>query len=192
MRNFTDELVDLIIENEIPHIDNIMNEVTKNISIDFAKEMSRLVDEYYDNYTPIHYIRVYGHKRKLRTKNGTTSRKPRAGQVSLHAAITRGGENGVIQGVYGGSYYDGYVGGVVADSSKIKGNGMRHLGKGISEWNIIENFLYAGDGVGVGDWRSVSAAEYNDHSADEAMNIYMDFYGPIFDMHYKNVLKKFS
>jgi hypothetical protein len=94
--------------------------------------------------------------------------------------------------VYGGSYYDGYIGGVVFDSSKFQQNGMRHIGKGISEWNIVENFLYAGDGVGVGDWRSVSAAEYNEPSADEAMNIYMDFYGPTFDMHYKNALKKFS
>lgn len=192
MRNFTDDLVDLIIENEIPRIDKIMNEVTKNISIDFAREMFRLVDEYYDNYTPIRYVRVYGQKRKLRTKNGTTSRKPSAGQVSLHAAITRGGENDPAIGVYGGSYYDGYIGGVVFDSNYFQGNGMRHIGKGIGEWNIVENFLYAGDGVGVGDWRSVSAAEYNEPSADEAMNIYMDFYGPTFDMHYKNALKKFS
>lgn len=192
MRNFTDELVDMIIENEIPRIDKIMNEVTKNISIDFARETFRLLDEYYDNYTPIRYVRVYGQKRKLRTKNGTTNRKPRAGQVSLHAAITRGGENDSAIGVYGGSYYDGYIGGVVFDSNYFQGNGMRHIGKGISEWNIVENFLYAGDGVGVGDWRSVSAAEYNEPSADEAMNVYMDFYGSTFDMHYKNALKKFS
>ena len=192
MRNFTDELVDLIIENEMPRIDKIMNEVTRNISIDFAREMFRLVDEYYDNYTPIRYVRVYGQKRKLRTKSGTTSRKPRAGQVSLHAAVTRGGENEPAIGIYGGSFYDGYVGGVVFDSSKFQQNGMKHIGKGISEWNIVENFLYAGDGVGVGDWRSVSTAEYNEPSADEAMNIYMDFYGPTFDMHYKNAVKKFS
>lgn len=192
MRNFTDDLVDLIIENEIPRIDKIMNEVTRNISIDFARETFRLLDEYYDNYTPIRYVRVYGNKRKLRTKRGTTSRKPRAGQVSLHAAVTRGGDNDPAIGVYGGSYYDGYIGGVVFDSSKFQQNGMRHIGKGISEWNIVENFLYAGDGVGVGDWRSVSVAEYNEPSADEAMNIYMDFYGPTFDTHYKNALKKFS
>ena len=192
MRNFTDDLVDLIIENEIPRIDKIMNEVTKNISIDFARETFRLLDEYYDNYTPIRYVRVYGDKRKLRTKKGTTSRKPRAGQVSLHAAITRGGEDEPAIGVYGGSYYDGYIGGVVFDSNKFQGNGMRHIGKGISEWNIIENFLYAGDGIGVGDWRSVSVAEYSEPSADEAMNMYMNFYGSTFDEHYKNALKKFS
>ena len=192
MKNFADELVNLIIENEIPRIDKIMNEVTKKISIDFTRETFRLLDEYYDNYTPVHYIRVYGQKRKLRTKTGMTSRKPRAGQVSLHAAITRGGEENATIGVYGGSFNDGYVGGVIFDSSKFTKNGMRHIGKGISEWNIVENFVYAGDGVGEGDWRSVSAADYNEPSADEAMNMYMTFYGPIFDTHYKNALKKFS
>lgn len=192
MKNFTDDLVNLIIENEAPRIDKIMNEVTRNISMDFAKETFRLLDEYYDNYTPIHYVRVYGKKRKLRTKSGKTNRKPRAGQVSLHAAITRGGEKEPAIGVYGGSYHDGYIGGVVFDSSYFKGNGMRHIGKGISEWNIVENFLYAGDGIGVGDWRSVSASGYSEPSADEAMNIYMSSYDPIFDMHYKNALKKFS
>lgn len=192
MKNFTDELIDMIIENEMPRIDKIMNEVTKNMSIDFAKETFRLLDEYYDNYTPIHYVRVYGKKRKLRTKSGTTSRKPRAGQVSLHAAITRGGEDTPAIGVYGGSYYDGYIGGVVFDSSYFQKNSMRHIGKGISEWNIVENFLYAGEGVGVGDWRSVSTLGYSTPSADEAMNIYMDFYDPRFDEHYKNALKKFS
>lgn len=192
MNNFADELVNLIIENEKPRIDKIMNEVTKNISIDFANETFRLLDEYYDNYTPIRYVRVYGKKRKLRTKSGSTSRKPRPGQVSLHAAVTRIDSDGPAIGVYGGSYDEGYIGGVVFDPSKFQKNGMRHIGKGISEWNIVENFLYAGDGVGVGDWRSVSVAEYNEPSADEAMNIYMDFYGPTFDMHYKNALKKFS
>jgi hypothetical protein len=192
MKDFTDVLINTIIENEIPRIDKIMNEVTKKVSQDFAAETFRLLDEYYDNYTPIRYVRVYGNKRKLRTKKGTTSRKPRPSQVSLHAAITRGGEDDPAIGVYGGSYSDGYIGGVVFDASYFQGNNMRHLGKGISEWNIVENFLFAGEGVGTGDWRSVSAADYDHHSADEAMNMFMDFYGPTFDRHYQNALKKFS
>lgn len=192
MKDFTDVLINAIIENEIPRIDKIMNEVTKKVSQDFARETFRLLDEYYDNYTPIRYVRVYGQKRTLRTKSGTTSRKPRGGQVSLHAAITRGGENEPAIGVYGGSYHEGYVGGVVFDPSYFQENGMRHIGKGISEWNIVENFLYAGDGVGVGDWRSVDASGYNHPSADEEMNMFMDFYGPTFDKHYQDALKKFS
>lgn len=195
MKDFTDVLMNAIIENEIPRIDKIMNEVTKKVSQDFAQETFRLLDEYYDNYTPIRYVRVYGQKRKLRTKNGTTNRKPRTGQVSLHAAITRGGEEEPAIGVYGGNYYDGYVGGVVFDPSYFRDNGMRHIGKGISEWNIVENFLYAGEAGEhdlKGDWRSVSASGFDGHSADEAMNMFMTFYGPTFDMHYKNALKKFS
>jgi hypothetical protein len=187
MKNFTDDLVDLIIENEAPRIDKIMNEVTKNISIDFAKETFRLLDAYYDNYDPVRYVRVYG-KRGKYMKN----RKPRAGQVSLHAAITRGGESEPAIGVYGGSYYEGYVGGVVFDSSYFQGNGMRHIGKGISEWNIVENFLFAGEGVGTGDIRSHLTSGYDHPSADAELNIFMDAYGPTFDRHYTNALKKFS
>lgn len=191
MKKFTDALADLIIENETPRIDNIMREVTEKISIDFAKEMYRLLDEYYDNYTPIRYVRVYGPKRKLRTKNGKTSRKPRGGQVSLHAAITRGGENSPAIAISGGNYKEGYFGGIAFDPEMFTGNGMRHIGKGkdFSEWNIVENFLFAGEGTSYGDWRSVSTSGYGGHSADEAMNIFMTFYGSTFDEHYNNALK---
>ena len=193
MKDFTNELVNLIIENEIPRLDNIMNEVTQNVRADFAREVYKLLDEYYDDYTPIRYVRVYGAKRKLRTKSGTTTRTPRPGQVSLHAAITRGGENAPAIGVAGGSYYDGYIGGIVLDEDKFKDNGMRHIGKGkdFTEWNIVENFMFAGEGR-YGDWRSVSASGWSGHSADEAMNMFMDFYGPTLDQHYDNALKKFS
>ena len=193
MKNFTDVLIDAIIENEIPRLDKIMNEVTQNISRDFANETFKLLDEYYDSYTPIRYVRVYGTKRKLRTKSGSTSRKPRPGQVSLHAVITRTGEKAIS--FSGGSFYDGYVGGIVLDESKFKNNDMRHIGKGISEWNIVENFMFAGEAGEhnlKGDWRSVSASGWSGHSADEALNMFMDFYGPTLDKHYNDALKKFS
>lgn len=190
MNNFTDILADLIIKNEIPRIDNIMREVTKNISIDFAKEAYRLLDAYYDNYTPIRYVRVYGPKRKLRTKSGKTKRKPRAGQVSLHAAITRGGETEPAIGVSGGSYEEGYFGGIAFDPEMFTGNGMKHIGKGtnFSEWNIVENFLFAGEG-GYGDIRSHIG--YNHPSADQEMWAFMNAYDTQFDMHYNNALNKF-
>ena len=191
MKDFTDVLIDAIIENEMPRLDKIMNEVTQNISRDFARETFRLLDEYYDSYTPIRYVRVYGPKRKLRTKSGTTKRKPRPGQISLHAAITRGGEDAPAIGFYGKDDQGYYIGGVQFDESKFQGNGMRHIGKGkdFTEWNIVENFLLAGEGVGYGDWRSVSASGFSGHSADEAMNIFMDFYGPTLDKHYNDALK---
>ena len=60
MKNFTDQFADIIIANEIPRIDKIMNEVTQKISIDFTNKMYELIDKYYDNYEPIRYVRVYG------------------------------------------------------------------------------------------------------------------------------------
>jgi hypothetical protein len=193
MKDFTNQLVKLILENEKERLNNIMDEVMNNVSKDFAGEVFKLLDEYYDNYTPIRYVRVYGKKRKLRTRSGTTSQKPRPGQVSLHAAITRSGDENAVIGVVDGSYDDGgWIGGVAFDPSMFKGNDMRHLGKGISEWNIVENFLFAGEAGEhnlKGDWRSVSASGYNHHSADEAMNIFMDFYDSRFDEHYRNALK---
>lgn len=189
MKDFTNELVDLIIENEKENLDKIMNEVTQKITTDFARETYRLLDQYYDNYTPIRYVRVYGSKRKLRTKSGTTTRKPKAGQVSLHAAITRGGEDAPAIGVSGGSYYDGYIGGIVLDPDKFKGNGMRHIGKGakFTEWDIVENFMFAGEG-GYGDIRS--HIDYNHPSADTELGLFMDSYGPTIDKYYNDALKK--
>ena len=191
MKKFTDALADLIIENEIPRIDNIMREVTKNISIDFAKEMFRLLDAYYDNYTPIRYVRVYGPKRTLRTKSGKTKRKPIGGHVSLHVAITRGGENNPAIGISGGSFEEGYFGGIAFDPGVFSGNGMRRIGKDsdFTEWNIVENFLFAGEG-GYGDIRS--HIEYSHPSADQEMWAFMSAYDTQLDMHYKSAFNKFS
>jgi hypothetical protein len=188
MKDFTNELVDLIIENEKENLDKIMNEVTQKITADFARETYRLLDQYYDNYTPIRYVRVYGKKRKLRTKSGTTKRKPKAGQVSLHAAITRGGEDAPAIGVTGGSYEDGYVGGIVLDPDKFKVNGMRHIGKGkdFTEWDIVKNFMFAGEG-GYGDIRSY--VDYNHPSADTELGLFMDSYEPTVDKYYNDALK---
>lgn len=189
MKDFTDQLVDLILKNEEPRIDKIMNEVTEKIRDDFVAMTNSLIDDYYFDYIPIRYVRVYGAKRKLRTKNGATKRKPVAGQVSLHAAINRMGTDGSYA-ISGGSISDGYVGGIVFDSEYFKGNGMRHIGKGISEWNIVENFLYAGEGVGTGDWRS--QISYSPPSADKMMQTFMDSYDSQFDKHYQDALSKFA
>jgi len=188
MKDFTDELVDLIMKNEKENLDTIMKKVTQKITADFTRETYRLLDEYYDNYTPIRYVRVYGGKRKLRTKSGTTKRKPRPGQVSLHAAITRGGVDAPAIAVDYGDYDSGYTGGIVLDPMKFKENGMRHIGKGkdFTEWNIVENFMFAGDG-GYGDIRSY--IDYNYPSADTELGRFMDSYGSTVDKYYKAALK---
>ena len=119
------------------------------------------------------------------------NRKPKAGQVSLHAAVTRDGEGAIS--FSGGNYYEGYVGGIQFDEDKFKGNGMRHLDKGISEWNIVENFLFAGAGINSdmedlsGDIRSYQ--DYQHHSADLEMMLYMSKYDKV-KKYFEDALKK--
>lgn len=199
MKDFTDELISTIIQNEKGRLDKVMNEVSKKISIDFANEMFKLVDEYYENYDPKHYVRIYG-KRGKYLQNRKSS-----GGVSLHATVTRGGAENADLSKKIGRYIDdkvSYVGGIEFDSDyfKDKDNHVRHSNRmtkdedgnatrdaRITEWNIVENFLFAGEGVGTGDWRS--QISYSHPSADAAMKAFMDSYGPTFDKHYNTALK---
>ena len=196
MKDFTDVLVDAIIENEMPRLDKIMNEVTEKIRDDFVAMTNSLIDDYYFDYTPIRYIRVYGAKRRLRTKTGATTRQPRSkSEVSLHAAINRMGtdENYAVSG---GSYAEGYIGGIIFDANYFKGNGMRHIDKtgGVTEWNIVENFLFAGDGVN-GDGEKLkgdirSHITYGAPSADEMYQSMMDSYYPRLKKHFDDAVDK--
>lgn len=187
MIKFTDALVDLIIENERSRIDKIMQYTTEQVSKDFAFVMIRFLDMYYDNYDPTSYVRIYSKRGKHMSK-----RNPRGGQLSLHAAVSRN-KGGLER--YGGTLQPkgqvSYVGGIEFDEDNFKTNNMYHYRKGIEEWDIVENFLYAGEGVGTGDWRSVVPG-YNAPSPNELMSNYMDSYGPMFDKHYADALKKFS
>lgn len=196
MKDFASIMADIVIETERERIDGMLTELTKKIRDDFVNEVYRLIDEYYDNYVPVRYVRLYAPKRKLKTKKGTTKATPKtskSGTVSLYEAIHRQDADGPIIGVYGGSIEEGYVGGVVFDSSELGyRKGMRHPDKGISEWNIIENFVYAGEGVGTGDWRSQSAADYSEPSADAMLNMFMNSYASAFDRHYKTIYNKWK
>lgn len=188
MKDFTDQLVDLILKNETSRIDKIMKYTTEQVSKDFAFVMMRFLDMYYDNYDPTSYVRIHGKRGKY-----MSGRSPVGGQLSLHAAVSR--DNGKLERS-GGTFKLGddqvsYVGGIEFDEVNFKGDKMYHRKKGIEEWDIVQNFLYAGDGVGKGDWRSVDES-YSAPSPNELMNDYMDNYGPMFDRHYQNALKKFS
>lgn len=184
MKDFIDALVDTIINKERSRIDTIMKEVTTNIQKDFAEHARKLLDEYYENYDPIRYVRVY-RKRGKHIKN----RKPKPGQISLHAAVFRGGEETPAIGYVGGDYEEGYYGGISFNSDYFKGHGMMHTGKGknFTEWDIVENFLFAGQG-GYGDWRSVPESGWSGTAADTEMQAFMASYDARLRQHYNNAL----
>lgn len=189
MKKFADILADTIIEKESDRVNNILTEVTTKIRDDFVQEVYRLVDEYYDNYTPARYVRLYEPKRKLKNKKGTTLSKPKKGGVSLYDAITKGGFDDPIIGV-SGKINGEWMGGVIFDSAKLGyRTGMRHPGKGITEWNIFTNFLFAGED-GNGDVRSHIPYEYP--SADEELTLFYNTYKPKLDKHYKDAYKKYT
>lgn len=194
MKDFANIITDAIIRGETPRIDSIMRDVTDHIRDDFLQETYKLIDKYYDSYVPIRYVRLYGKKRTLRTKSGTTKRRPKQGGISLHAAIMRMGMDPAYA-ISEGNYYNGYRAGIIFDSNYFQGNGMRHIGKGseFREWNIVENFLFAGEGH-YGDVRyypEISGVSYSEPSADAELMAFMNNYRPKFDMYYKNALKKF-
>jgi hypothetical protein len=187
MKDFTDQLIDLILENEKNRIDKIMQYTMEQVSKDFASEMMRYLDMYYDNYDPTSYVRVYGKRGKY-----MSGEKPKPGQVSLHAAVSRDGGSSLerAEGTLQPAGRVSYIGGIEFDESSFNRNKMKHIGKGISEWDIVENFLYAGEGVGKGDWRAVT--DYNAPSPDELMGNYMGRYFSRFYSHFKNAIRKFK
>lgn len=204
MGTFVDEMAEFILAKEKPNIEKVLNEVTENIRKDFAIETYRLIDKYYETYEPMYYVRLYnrngrGSKRTLgRSKGGVTKSSPRgknkaghANGLSLHSAITKGGENHPLIGVAGGNYVDGFVAGVVFDESYFKNDNMRHIDKGdnFSEWNIVENFLFAGEG-GYGDWRSDPRSGYSELPADQELDTYMDNYYNTLYKHFENAKNK--
>lgn len=187
MRNFADVLANVIIENEVPRIDSIMGEVTKNIRDDFADVTYSLIDDYYFEYTPIRYVRLYGRKKATRNKSGKTSAKSKGG-VSLHAAITRQDGDGPVIGIYEGNYYDGWSAGLSFGEDYFTDidNHIRHIGKGkdFTEWNIVENFLFS-DSDGYGNHPLMQRSP----AANDILINMLNTYKSRFDYHYKNACK---
>jgi hypothetical protein len=153
---------------------------------------------YYDNYDPTSYVRVYGKRGKY-----MSGQKPKLGQVSLHAAMYRSdGSLDYFDTPSHSNGYVSYVGGIEFDKSNFNRNKMKHTGKGyskekgnITEWDIVQNFLYAGDAEEhklTGDWRSDSRSGYNAPSPHELMMKYMDNYFDRFKQHCENTSDNFK
>lgn len=203
MKNFTNFMVDMILENERPRLENIMQEVAKNIQNDMVAVTYSLVDAFYSDYTqpPRVYIRTddYKKRHKFDAKGRKHSRKTgapvkrskteakRANDISLMSAVKAlevSGQPAIgicrpIDGVFG------YQAGVVFDEGYFERN-MKHTIKGnnFTEWDIVEDFLWGVHGN--------EAVYTTDPSAGWTLYEYLNSYKPKFDKHYNNALKKFK
>ena len=192
MENFIDALAKDIVNDAKDDIKNKMQGLMQNIVKDLANETVRLIDKYYQTYAPIRYVRLHP-PRTLRSGQ-EPKRKSRSKGPSLHRAITRNPYE--VLGYMDTMYRDGeevYLVGLEFDEDDFKGNDMYHAHKGISEWDIVEQFLYAGEGKAHGDARSyptVSHQDYNYDSADAELNMFINNYDTLFDQHFKKAFRK--
>lgn len=193
MKNVIDAIVEDIKKSAIDDINERMQKLIKDIVTDLTNETIRLIDKYYDTYAPIKYIRLHP-PRTLRSGENPKG-KSRSKGPSLYKAITRNNGEALSfsseQGWIDGKYV--YQAGIEFDENDFKGSLMYHKGKGISEWDILENFLYAGEGKGSGDARSypvVSHQSYEYDSADVELLAYIANYDTIFDKHFKKHFPK--
>ena len=188
MTDFIDELAKDIVNEAKSDIDDKMQKLMKNIVADLTRETFRLIDQYYQTYVPIRYIRLHP-PRTLRSGKTPTRKSPSKGP-SLHKAVTRNeGEALAFTDQTTRDNMFVYYAGIEFDEDDFKGNNMYHAGKGISEWDIVEQFLYAGEGKAKGDARSyptVSHMDYNHDSADVELNKFIANYDTQFDKHFKN------
>ena len=188
MKDFIDELAKDIVNEAKKDIDDGMEKIMQKIVADLTQETFRLIDQYYQTYVPIKYIRLHP-PRTLRSGRTPTRKSPSKGP-SLHKAVTR--NNGEALAFTDYAYKDGihtYYAGIEFDEDDFKGNSMYHAKKGIEEWDIVEGFLYAGEGRAKGDTRSyptVSHSDYNYDSADVELNRFIANYDTQFDQHFKN------
>ena len=187
MKDFIDALAEDIVNDTKNIIDYGMQKLMQNIVNDLTKETVRLIDKYYQTYAPIRYVRLHP-PRTLRSGKEPRRKSPSKGP-SLYRAITRNPNE--VLGYTDMMYRDGslvYFVGLEFDEDDFKGNNMYHADKGISEWDILEGFLYAGEGKAKGDARSyptVSHQDYNYDSADAELNMFINNYDTLFNQHFK-------
>ena len=162
MKDFIDALAEDIVNDARDDINDKMQGLMRDIVKDLTQETVRLIDEYYQTYAPIRYVRLHP-PRTLRSGH-EPKHKSRSKGPSLHKAITRNPNE--VLGYMDMMYRDGnevYFVGLEFDEEDFNGNNMYHAGKGISEWNIVEQFLYAGEGKAKGDVRSYPIVSHQDY-----------------------------
>lgn len=198
MKGFTNALTDLIIETEMPRLNNIIKEVAKKIQGDMVAVTYSVIDAFYEDYQHSDgrvYIRTDEYKAKhnnQRDKKGQFRYKKsameykRGRDVSLMSAVKAMETSGQpaigvcrpLDGMFG------YQAGVVFDESYFQKK-MKHSVKGddFTEWDIVEDFLWGVHGN--------EAVYTTTPSAGWTLYDYIKSYKPKFDRHYNNACKKF-
>lgn len=194
MQGFHNTITNLIIQNETPRLNGIMQEVSKRIQNDFIEKTKEVVDKFYQDYTQADgrvYIRVDEYRAtpsKRRDSKGNRLVRKRDRNVSLRSAITNGlmrddeGAVGVCRPLDG---MLGWMSGVLFDESYFQSH-MKHSykGDGFTEWDIVEDFLWGVHGN--------ESVYITDPSAGYELYEFINNYKPKFDKHYNDVCKKFS
>jgi hypothetical protein len=188
MKDFTNELVNLIIQNETPRLNDIMQEVSKKIQRDVINKTKSVIDQFYQDYSPEVYIRVDDYRStpsKRRDKRGNRLVRKRDRNVSLRSTVTKNWDSdqpaiGVCRPLDG---ILGWESGVLFDEGYFQRH-MKHSHKGsnFTEWDIVEDFLW-----GVHGNESVATTE---PSAGYELYEFIETYKTKFDRHYNDACKK--
>ena len=190
MKDFTNELVNLIIQNETLRLNDIMQEVSKKIQKDVIQTTYDVIDMFYQDYSPEVYIRVDDYRAtpsKRRDQRGNRLVRKRDRNVSLKSAVLKNWDSeqpaiGVCRPLDG---ILGWEAGVLFDEDYFQRH-MKHSykGKNFTEWDIVEDFLW-----GVHGNESVATTE---PSAGYVLYEFIETYKPRFDKHYQDACQKFT
>ena len=198
MKSFVDALADLIISNETPRLEKIMQEVAQKIQGDMVGLTYSIIDAYYQDYMPpdrAYYIRTDEYKAQHNhpkdKKSGQFKRKnksewSRSKDKSLISAVKALGDSGqpaigVCRPLDGIS---GWQAGVIFDPDYFE-KAMYHENKGFTEWDIVENFIFGQHGNG-------AAIHFTEPHADIILRNYINSYKTKFDKYYNDACKKFK
>ena len=199
MKDFANALADTILKNEAPKLDKIMRYVAERAQEDIVQVTYTAIDAYYQNYSPVYYIRTDILSQRKRGDNGKFVKKlkkerkrdtKRYGDISLQTAVKALGESGqpaigICKPLDDGI---GYQAGVVFDPDYFQKN-MKHSIKGFTEWDIAENFLFGQHGNGSA---TSAVTEFTQPYADIVLRDYINSYKSRFDKHYRDACKKFK
>ena len=199
MGNFADALADIILQNEAPKLDKIMRYIAEQAQNDIVQATYTAIDAYYQDYSPLYYIRTDKLSQRKRGDSGKFVKKlknerkrntKRYRDISLQTAVKALDESGqpaigVCEPLDSGI---GYQAGVLFDPNYFE-SAMRHSIKGFTEWDIAENFIFGQHGNGSAQ---SSVTEFTEPHADIILRDYINAYGPKFDKHYQDALRKFK